>query len=73
MTLVSIVKMFVRLVPICWFSYKEMYYTHREREGERERGREGERGTMHCRNITCTRSFERGLTTAEGQKLECFK
>jgi len=27
---------------------------------------------MHCQGITCTRSFEAGLTSAEDQKLKCF-
>jgi hypothetical protein len=28
---------------------------------------------MHCQVISCTRSFDMGLATAEGQKLDCFK
>jgi hypothetical protein len=32
-----------------------------------------ERANMHCQSIACTRSFDVGLTSAEGQKLECFK
>ncbi len=28
---------------------------------------------MHCQGIACTRLFYMGLTSAEGQKLECFK
>ncbi len=31
------------------------------------------RASMHCKGISCTRSFNVGLTSAEGQKLECFK
>ncbi len=33
---------------------------------------ETERSYMHCQAIACTRSFHIGLTSAEGQKLECF-
>ncbi len=32
-----------------------------------------ERANMHCQGITCTRSFDMGLKSAEGQNLECFK
>jgi hypothetical protein len=32
-----------------------------------------ERGDWHCRGIACTRSFDVGLTSAEGQKQEFFK
>jgi hypothetical protein len=32
-----------------------------------------ERANMHCQGIACTRSFDMGLTSADGQKLECFK
>jgi hypothetical protein len=28
---------------------------------------------MHCQVIPCTGLFDMGLTSAEGQKLECFK
>ena len=28
---------------------------------------------MHFQGIAWTRSFDMGLTSAEGQKLECFK
>jgi len=28
---------------------------------------------MYCRDISFIRSFDLGLTSAEGQKLECFK
>jgi hypothetical protein len=31
------------------------------------------RVNMHCRIIACTRSFDMGLISAEGLKLECFK
>ncbi len=29
--------------------------------------------TMQCQGFACTRSFDTGVTSAEGQKLECFK
>ncbi len=32
-----------------------------------------EKKNMHCQGIACTRSFGKGLTSAEGQKLKCFK
>ncbi len=32
-----------------------------------------ERANMHCKGTACTTSFDMGLTSAEGQKLECFK
>ncbi len=50
-------------------------HKHRERERERktERERERERANMHCQGIAYTRSFNMGLTSAECQKLECFK
>ncbi len=28
---------------------------------------------INCQSIACTRSFDKGLTSAEGQKLEYFK
>ncbi len=28
---------------------------------------------MHCKNVACDMSFNMGLTSVEGQKLECFK
>jgi hypothetical protein len=28
---------------------------------------------MHYRDIACTRSFDKSVTTAESQKIECFK
>ncbi len=31
------------------------------------------RANMHCQGIACTWSFGMGLTSAEGQKLECLK
>ena len=31
-----------------------------------------ERANMHCRGIACTRSFNMGLSSAEGKKLDCF-
>jgi hypothetical protein len=31
-----------------------------------------ERVNMHCQGIACTRSAYIGLTSVEGQKLECF-
>jgi hypothetical protein len=32
-----------------------------------------ERANMHCQGIELTISFDKGSTTPEGQKLECFK
>jgi hypothetical protein len=32
-----------------------------------------ERANMHCNSFECTRLFSTVLTSAEGQKLECFK
>jgi hypothetical protein len=32
-----------------------------------------ERANMHYHDITCTRTFDTGLTSAEGQKPDCFK
>jgi hypothetical protein len=40
---------------------------------ERERERERERANMHCLGIACTRSYYMCSTSAEGQKIECFK
>jgi hypothetical protein len=31
-----------------------------------------ERTNMHCQEIACARSFDMGLTSTEGQKLELF-
>jgi hypothetical protein len=31
-----------------------------------------ERANMYSRGIACATSFDMGLTSAEGQKLECF-
>jgi hypothetical protein len=32
-----------------------------------------QRENMHCQGTACTRSFEIDLTSAEDEKLECFK
>ncbi len=48
-------------------SLQKEWENHKEREKERER-------EQTCtQDFACTRSFGMGLTSAEGQKLECFK
>ncbi len=32
-----------------------------------------ERVNIHCQGIACVCSLDMGLTSAEGQKLDCFK
>ncbi len=36
-------------------------------------GKDTKRANLHCQDTACTRSFNVGLTSAEGQKLESFK
>ncbi len=42
-------------------------------ENHRDHSMHTERATMQCRDIACARSFNTGLTSAEGQKPDCFK
>jgi hypothetical protein len=44
----------------------------RDRERERERESERERANMDCQSIAWIESFDRGLISAENQKLKFF-
>ncbi len=56
--------------------YKSLSSMKSETRSQRDRGIAIVRVNMHCQGIAgnaCTRSFDISLTSAEGQKQECFK